>query len=239
MDDLAQQAIDQALRGNWEEAAVLNKQILKQNPQDGEALNRLARASLELGDLKKAVFCYKKVLRIDPYNEIAQRALLRLAKSKRRKSLPAARLRGQGKKRKGNSLSFSGADLFLEEPGKTKTVSLIHLGDEAVINNLNSGDAIKLVPHSHRVSVKTMDRKYIGRLPDDLSRRLIKLTRAGNEYTSLVKSANPDNIKIFIREIKRSQNLGNIPSFPITEKLGYLPSSLQDSMQAGKPDNSV
>lgn len=222
MDDLAQQAIDLALRGNWEEAASLNKQILKQAPKDEEALNRLARASLELGDYKKAVLCYKKVLRIDPYNAIAQRALLRLLKAKKTK------------KRKNVSLP-SVADLFLEEPGKTKTVSLIHLGDEAVINSLNSGDAVKLFPHLHRVSVKTMDRNYIGRLPDDLSRRLIKLTRAGNEYNSLVKSVSPDNVKIFIREIKRSQDLGNIPSFPITERLGYIPSLPQDSMQEEVP----
>lgn len=227
MDDLAQQAIDLALQGNWEEAVSLNKKILKQAPKDEEALNRLARASLELGDLKRAVLCYKKVLRLDPYNSIAQRALLRLAKTKKTRSGAGKK----SKKRKGNSLPVSTADLFLEEPGKTKTVSLIHLGDETVINNLNSADAVRLIPHLHRVSVKTMDRNYIGRLPDDLSRRLIKLTRAGNEYSSLVKSVSPGNVKIFIREIKRSQDLGNIPSFPITEKLGYIPST-PDSQEA-------
>lgn len=226
MDELAQKAIDEALKGNWEEALSLNKQILKQNPKDEEALNRLARASLELGDYKKAVLCYKKVLRLDPYNSIAQRALLRLAKTKKVKKT---------KKRKNTPLPASTADLFLEEPGRTKAVSLIHLGDEAVINNLNSGDEVRLIPHLHRVSVKTMDRNYIGRLPDDLSRRLIKLTRVGNEYSSLVKSISPDNIKIFIRETKRSQNLGNIPSFPITEKLGYIPSPPQDSTQEEVP----
>lgn len=211
MDGLAQKAIDEALKGNWESALTLNKQILKQNPKDEEALNRLARACFELGDIKKSIFCYKKVLRLDPYNTIAQKAIFRLSKTKRK----AKKLR---------SLSLpSAANLFIEEPGRTKTVALIHLGADGVVNELTTGEEVKLVPHAHRVSVQTKARNYVGRLPDDLSRRLIKLTRAGNTYELLVKSVSPDSVKIFIREVKREESLGNIPSFPLNEKLGYSP----------------
>lgn len=211
MDELAQKAIDEALGGNWARAKELNQEIIKENPKNEEALNRLARACFELGDTKKSVFCYKKVLRIDPYNTIAQKAILRLSKTKRR----AKKLR---------SLSLpSAANLFIEEPGRTKTISLIHLGANDVINGLTTGEEVTLAPHAHRVSVQTKARNYIGRLPDDLSRRLIKLTRAGNIYKSLVKSVSPDSVRVFIREAKREESLGNIPSFPSNEKLGYSP----------------
>ena len=67
------------------------------------------------------------------------------------------------------STSFS-ASVFLEEPGKTKIVSLLHLGDSGkVIANLDSGDEVKFKIGNHRMSVCTLDNKYIGRLPDDLS----------------------------------------------------------------------
>jgi len=76
--DPALQAIDAAVSGRWSQAEEINKQILEENPCDKEALNRLARASLELGKLSKAISNYKKVLKIDPYNNIAQKALQKL-----------------------------------------------------------------------------------------------------------------------------------------------------------------
>lgn len=206
LPDLAQRAIEEALRGNWNSAANLNKEILSQTPKDCEALNRLARAELELGRLSRAKTTYKKVLRIDPYNTIAQKALERLGNVKR------------VKKPKNGQLSPTEAS-FLEEPGKTKMVTLIHLGAKSVLTSLLSGDPIILSPHSHRVSVLTPDRRYVGRIPDDLSRRLIKLTRAGNEYLSLVRTSSPTTVRIFIRETKHSEKLKE-PSFPV-EKNNY------------------
>lgn len=221
MDELVQKAIEEALKGNWEEARDLNKQILKQDPKSEEALNRLARASFELGDLQKSTFYYRKVLRLDPYNAIAQKALVRLGKAKRpKKSVLKSKLRKEG----GLSPILT-ATQFIEESGKTRAVSLIHLGDNSVINSLTAGEEVRLVPHAHRVSAQTRYGKYVGRLPDDLSRRIIKLARAGNEYKSLVKSSSPGNVKIFIREVKRAPSLGNIPSFPINERPGHFASS--------------
>ncbi|MAG59326.1 hypothetical protein CMO96_00865, partial [Candidatus Woesebacteria bacterium] len=82
MDSAAQRAIEKALHGDWKEAVVLNEQILKDNPGNKEALNRLARAYLELGKLRKATTYYKKVLTIDPYNGIAKKSLDRLGAMK-------------------------------------------------------------------------------------------------------------------------------------------------------------
>lgn len=229
MDGLAQKAIDEALKGNWEEALSLNKEVLKQNPEDSEALNRLARANFEIGNLKQAVSCYKKALKLDPYNTIAKKALLRFGKMKethvksKKKKTPAGN----------NAPALSLADIFIEEPGKTKAVPLIHLGDESVISVLTMGEEVRLIPHSHRVSAQTQDGNYIGRLPDDVSRRIIKLTRAGNQYRSLVKSVFPQAVKIFIREIKQGPHIGSIPSFPANDKLGYKAFNSQSGQQTG------
>lgn len=233
MDELAQKAIDEALKGNWEEALSLNKQILKQDPEDEEALNRLARANFEIGNLKQAVSCYKKALKLDPYNTIAKKALLRFGKVKKTRVKP--KKKKSSARDQGPALSLT--DIFIEEPGRTKTVPLIHLGDESVISVLTMGEEVKLIPHAHRVSAQTQEGNYIGRLPDDVSRRIIKLTRAGNQYRSLVKSVFPQAVKIFIREIKQSPHIGNIPSFPASDKLGYTAFTYQKTNVQIEPDS--
>jgi len=53
-EDLAQKAIAAAVKANWKDAIDLNKQILKDDPKDVDALNRLARAFSEMGEIIKA-----------------------------------------------------------------------------------------------------------------------------------------------------------------------------------------
>lgn len=207
MDLLAQRAIEEALNGNWKEAENLNKQIIEEEPNNQEALNRLARASLELGKITKALAFYRKVLHLDPYNSIAQKAVKRL------ELVDSSLKNGNGKKRQTTSL-LATANLFIEEPGKTKTVALIHLGDCGIISALDAGEAVRLAPHAHRVSVETEYGHYIGRLPDDLSRKIISLTRVGNKYSTFIKSVLPDSVRVFIREVERGESLLNSPSFP-------------------------
>src|SRR3989304_3235455 len=124
---LAQKAVTYALAGNWKEAVLLNKQILKENPQDVDALNRLARAFSELGKIQIAKKTSEKVLKFDPFNKIAVKALGR----------------GKGiRKIEGTSKSISNPEAFLEEPGKTKLVSLLYLGDSSLISKLDCGDEV-------------------------------------------------------------------------------------------------
>lgn len=204
--DLAQKAVSVAISGKWEEALKLNKEILKTNPKDVDAHNRLARAFAELGNLPKAKSTANKVLKIDPFNSIAIKSL------EKWKDLKAGETYKSGP---------SSPQAFLEEPGKTKIVSLIHLGDQKVLAKLDSGDEIRLNTRSHRISVSSTDGKYIGRLPDDLSARLRKLIKYGNEYQSYIKSADSKEVKLFIRETKRAEELSDIPSFS-SEKIDYI-----------------
>ena len=195
--DLAQNAISEALHGDWEEAIKTNLLILKNSSDDTEALNRLARAYTEVGEIEKAKAIASKVLKIDPVNSIAKKSL------EKWKTL---------KNTDRSSPQEISSDNFLEEPGKTKIVSLLHTGDEECLAKLNPGDQVKLLTHPHRVSVVTMDGKYIGRVSDDLSARLRRSIKLGNEYQVLVTTVEGRDVKVFIR--------GSVQTFP-TEKIEY------------------
>ena len=202
----AQKAVNLALAGNWQEAAKVNLEILKETPDDLDALNRLARAYSELGKTEKARSAANKVLKIDPLNTIA---LKDLEKWKSGSSVNK------------HTASAPEASAFLEESGKTKLVPLMHPGDAKLFANLDSGDEVKLLAHAHRVSIVTPDGKYIGRLPDDLSARLRNLIKAGNKYQAIIKSIEPKEVTVFIRETERGKNSPNISSFP-QEKIDYV-----------------
>ena len=75
---LKNQAIQTALEGNWQEAIAINKSLVQENPEDMDALNRLALAYTIMGKLKEAKSTYQKVLDLDPLNPIALRNLKKL-----------------------------------------------------------------------------------------------------------------------------------------------------------------
>jgi len=204
--DLAQKAISSAIKGNWEEAKQINKEILKDSSSDIDALNRIARCCAELGDITNARKYAKNVIAIDPFNKIATKSL------------------GKWKNLKKGETFKSGAssgDVFLEEPGKTKIVNLIHLGSSKVVAKLDSGDEVKINPHSHRVSISAMNNDYVGKLPDDISSRMRKLIKYGNKYIAHIKSVDNKIVKVFLREVERSKNLTDTQSFP-SEKIDYI-----------------
>lgn len=207
--DLTQKAVTLALTGNWDEAIKLNKQILIENPKDSDALNRLARAYAESGKIEEAKKTAEKVLKIDPFNRIAIKSI------KKWKSLKASSTLSHN-----NTNGHNLPNVFLEEPGKTTICSLLFPGDAKVVATLDCGDEVFLAPANHRVSINNIDGKYIGRLADDLSARIRKFLKSGNEYRVFVKSIDDTQVKVFIKEIKRAEKLQDLPSFP-AEKLEY------------------
>lgn len=218
-DELAQIAINCALQCNWDQAIKTNLSILKENKEDVDALNRLSRAYFEIGEISKAKKMSLEAIKISPINNIAINAL-----EKYKHYTP---LKG-GKKSSGKSGSKTStvssnasqgnhnndASIFIEEPGKTKITTLINLGPEKVYSLLSAGDIVKLMPHTHKVSVTTMSGAYIGKLTDDLSARIRKLTKGGNKYLVLIKSIAKNSVKIFIKELSRGKELQNTQSFP-------------------------
>lgn len=183
---LAQEAISAALSCDWEKAILINSKILKIDSKNIDALNRIARAYAEKGEIEKAKKFTTKVLKIDPANTIAGRCHLKWQDFK-----PVANSR---------ITKFK----FIEEPTRTKVVNLINLGEKINITNLDCGDTLKLDPHTHRVNVLTMDDNYIGRFPDDLALKFISLVKLGGSYEVVVKTANTREVKVFVRALSKN-----------------------------------
>lgn len=217
----AQLAISTAIKGDWKEAIKINLLLLKQLPKDIDALNRLGRAYTETGQKTKAQETYGKVLKIDKFNTIAKRNLdlLKTLKMNRRDTSPTT----------------TPPPVFLEEPGVTKTISLINLGDPKTITSLRPGAQIAIVCRGHSVSVISSQGSYLGRLPDDLSSRLRIFIQSGNRYSAWIKSLDAKTLKIFIKELSRSTKFKNTPSFPVTEKLSYAAFTPPELIHDEKP----
>lgn len=204
--NLAQRAISAAVCGNWKEALELNRKILQLEPKDTDALNRMARAHAELGNIKEARRMAQETLKIDPYNSIAKKCVEKWKKLK--------------KSGAGLSIGATG-NCFIEEPGKTKTVPLLNTGSDSIIAKLDSGDEVNLNPHGHRIAVSTKDGDYIGRLPDDISSKVRQLVKLGKVYQTLIKSIEGKAVKVFIKEVASSEKANDIPSFT-TERIEYV-----------------
>lgn len=207
MDDLSQKAISAALSGEWEKALQLNLELLSSEEENPDVLNRICRCFSEIGKIPEAKKYALRVLKIDPYNTIAKKALDRLKI-----------LHSNGQK---NTPAKVGTINFLEEAGKTKIVPLRNLCPTPNRLALDSSEEVKLIPHPHSVTVVTTENKYIGKLPDDIAIRLTRFIKAGNEYQAFVKCANALEVRIFIREVRRAPSIAHIPSFS-TEKFHYI-----------------
>lgn len=198
---LPQQAISAALNCLWEKALGLNRQILKLDPRNLDALSRLGRASFELGKLEQAKKYYNLALKVDPYNPIALKNLKILKVSK-----------GDGKVQLNHSPI--NPSMFLHEPGKTKMVTLLKVAEPQKLSNLYPGMSVILTTHNRNISVADMQNQYLGILPDDISFLLIKLIKGGNKYEAIIKSVRVNGLSVIIRESFRASKFKNRPSFP-------------------------
>lgn len=200
---LKDKAIQTALTGDWKEAISTNKELLEENPKDIDALNRLALAYTIIGKIKSAKMTYQKVLDIDALNPIALRNLKNLKSSKKTaKTISPAPVLINNQ--------------FIEETGKTKVVELINIAPSSVIQTLRTGEIVGLLIKRLKIFVLKNEKQYIGVLPDDIGKRLIKFIKAGNKYEAYIKSLNPHKVIIFIKEIKRATRFKNQPSFHTT-----------------------
>jgi tetratricopeptide (TPR) repeat protein len=196
-------AIQKALSNQWQEAAELNEQILAEDPQNIDALNRLAQAHIHLKNLDKACSIYQQVLKLDQYNPIAKRNF--------------AKIKTLSTKGCGLNISPTKPFNFIEEPGKTKTISLVRLGERLIISSLQP--CLELDLHIRNQTICLYyDKSYVGRLPDDVARRLIWLCKRENKYCAFIKSVEKDKVSVFIKETKQSSKNKNYYSFLCADK---------------------
>lgn len=221
---LANLAIKYALSQNWKEAILTNLKLINQNAEDVAALNRLAFAYIKSGNLTSAKSTYKKVLKLDKFNPIALKNLKWLSN-----------LVDQDIKQ--DPTISPTPSVFLEEPGKTKIVTLVHLAPAQVICNLTSSQKVFLNPRKHAIEIRDSNKSYIGALPDDLSHRLLKFIRSGNTYDVYIKNVAKNSITIFIREINRGKKFINIPSFSVFTNLPIRSNPIPKQLDAEEEKN--
>lgn len=199
-------AIKAALECNWTKAITVNSALLKDFPADLNCLNRLGKAHLETGNIKMATHFFRQVLKIDKYNPIAQKNLARATGTKNITKQPA---------------KAKTPTAFLEEPGKTRLVTLVNVAPYSILFKQDIADSLSLAPKRHTVLVEDLNNHYIGALPDDLGHRLGILIKGGNRYQATIKSVSKNTVTIFLKEIYRAKKFHNTPSF-LTNNAEYL-----------------
>lgn len=210
IDVLEQQAVDAAIAIDWGTAIILNKKILKLDPANIGAQLRLGFIYLQTNDLEHAKKQYKSVLRLQPANSIAQENIEKI------KVLEEAGDHVAIEK----DLNFN-PNLFLDVPGKTKTVALVNVGQKNILAQLTVGEEVYLKPKKHKIEVRTKTNEFLGYLPDDLSKRLELFLLGQSEYKAFIKEVSLSRVSIFIREEKRGKKVLRFTSFP-KDTLGSL-----------------
>lgn len=203
--NLPQRAIDAALNCRWEEALKLNKKIIKDDPQNVDALARLARVYMESGRLNLARKYYSAAIKIDPYNPIAQKNL-KIIKSFKPNGQKAETIHPI-------SSSKLSASLFLQEPGKTKIVNLLKVAEPQKLSKTHCGMAVKMIIKNRKIIIDDANGNYLGVMPDDISHFILRLLRGGNKYELFIKSIRVNGLAVLIKETFRSKRFKNQPSF--------------------------
>lgn len=204
LNTLQLRAVKAAKDLNWDEAISINSEIIEISPEDIGALNRLGLAHMQNGASDEAKTFFTKVLELDASNSIAKKHLDSIKHKKVHKQPLFTR------------------EQFIEEPGTTKIVELHRLASKTVLDDLPVGLICQLKLKGRYISVETDAEGYLGALPEDLSFRLAKLIKRGNEYTCCIYSANPKSCKVYIKEDKRSKQNENINSFPLSKTVNNI-----------------
>ena len=200
---LAETAIAQATRGEWEAAVETNRQLLELGP-DTDAYNRLGKALAELGHHDEALEAYESALARDATNRIAERNVARL-----RVLLGGADGSGPGN---GKPEKASAAD-FIEEMGKTGHARVVIVGPARQLAPLSPGDAVELALEGDLL-VARVGEASIGQVEPRVGARIGKLMKGGNRYEAAITGVNGDEVRIIIREtFAHPDNFGKV-SFP-------------------------
>lgn len=199
---LAEIAIAQAARGEWEESVDTNRQIVELGG-DVDAYNRLGKALAELDRLPEALEAYQSALERERTNRIAERNVERL------QVLIAA----EGTTRGDRHASRAPAALFIEEMGKTGSARLINLAPARQLAPLSAGDAIELHAADDELEAKVRGIK-VGQVEPRVANRLLDLMAKGNRYEAALTTVANDDLRLIIREVfAHPANFGRV-SFP-------------------------
>lgn len=199
---LVEQAVQAALQPDWQRASELNRLIVEANPDDVEARNRLGRAHLELGKIDEARVAYEEVLKVEPNNLVANRALQRL------------KILAEVGRKPVTTKTKTQPRLFVEDMGKTGIVRLINTAPPQILARYSPGSEVQILPSGELVEIRAADRQLLGFLEPKVGRRLLSFVNAGNRYVAALVSTDPQNAKVAIRETFQHPSMAGKVPFP-------------------------
>lgn len=205
--DWSKEAIDLALKGEWHRAAEVNQAILALYSDDVEAMNRLGKAFMEVGDYPRAREVLDDVVAKAPYNTIAKKNLARLEQLE---AIPTA----DRQSRRSGAVS----KLFIAESGKSGMTILRRPAAAKVLASVAPGEQVSLVARNSSIWAYVRDDEYLGQVEARLASRLLRLINGGNRYEAAVIGVNDWGVSIIIREVYRHPSLHNICSFPTNSR---------------------
>ncbi len=224
---LSREAVDLAIQGRWEEAGVVNRDIIEKFPAAVEAHNRLGRALTELGNFAQAKGAYLKALELAPNNAIAKKNLARLA------SLSEVAVTSSDEPHKISPLKAQARrvapELFTAEMGKTRVVSLLNMASDEVLAKMGLGIQVYLRVKGQRLVVENADGEYLGEVEPKQGLRLIRLIEGGNRYAVAILSHRGNEMQVLIREVYQHPSQGGRPSFPV-KAVGRLRPHIKESL---------
>lgn len=212
--DKAKGAITLALSSLWEEAIALNREIIDEFPRDVEAYNRLGKALSELGSYEEAKNAFRQTLAISPANSIARKNLQRLEQLSMTTATPKQSLKAT-------------PQIFIEERGKSASISLRNLPADLAHLRMAPGDAVEFRMSEHGLVVESPEGQYIGEVDHKLGSRLVKLIKGGNRYDAAVTSVQEQNLIITVKEIYQHRSQYGVVSFPNKQPMEGLYSYLE------------
>jgi tetratricopeptide (TPR) repeat protein len=207
-------AVALALEGRWEEATVLNRELLERFPQDVETLNRLGKAYLEMGRYSMARGAFGAAVAVAPHNTIAKKNLYRL------ENLPNEE---EDEASPPPSSTRVMPNLFIEDSGKSGVTVLHKPASGPVLAKVAPGELVDLRAEERRLTVHTPQGQLLGEVEPKLANRLLRLIRQGNRYSGAVVSVQPPRITVALREVYTHPSLLGIASFPSKSRAGYAP----------------
>jgi hypothetical protein len=201
----ADDAVQLAIAGKWDDAVKLNKFIIDSFGADEETQNRLGKALSELGKLKDAKSAYEAALKLNPMNSIAKKNAARINTLLHQK---------EGLKAGGTRVDLN---LFVEEMGKT-IITTLESSAPDICSKVAAGDVAELRIEGDGIAAETSRGVRLGLLEAKMARRLIKFMRGGNRYQAGVTSCDGSAVKLIVRETYQDPKFVGKPSFAMRRK---------------------
>jgi tetratricopeptide (TPR) repeat protein len=201
----ADEAVQLAIAGQWEEAAELNRMIIDKLGPDDQTQNRLGKALSELGKLEEAKAAYEASLALNPMNSVAQKNAAKLETLLQTKAAI------------GGGPAKVDLNLFVEEMGKTVT-TMLEGSEPELCTKVVAGDLAELRIEGDGIAAETVRGVGLGSVEPKLARRLINFIQGGNRYQAGVTSCEGSSVKVIIREVYQDPKFAGKPSFPMRRK---------------------